>query len=134
MPSRRQVLGDAVLATQPGEHDPDLLLGRMLLPGRPTDLLHHLLGGRSLRHGLLAHLHSLAVTMSQKPSVAQSHQTVPWALTADTKRGGDSGRIRPGAKAPRSTALRVPIQDQLGHCLASSWRVEDAPDTVACRN
>ena len=61
------MLGDAVLAAQPGEHDPDLLLRRMLLPGRPADVLHHLLGGGSLRHGFLAHLHSLAVTMSQKP-------------------------------------------------------------------
>ena len=31
------VLGDAVLAAQPGEHDPDLLLRRML-PDRPADL------------------------------------------------------------------------------------------------
>jgi hypothetical protein len=27
----------------------------------------------------------LAVTISQKPSVAQSAQTVPWALTPDTR-------------------------------------------------
>ncbi len=44
-----------------------------------------LLGGSSLRHWFLAHLHSLAVTMSQKPSVAQSPHTVPWALTADRR-------------------------------------------------
>ena len=49
--ARGPVLGDAVLPAQPGQHDSDLLLGRMLLPGRPPDLLHHLLGGGSLRHG-----------------------------------------------------------------------------------
>jgi hypothetical protein len=59
---------------------------------RSTDLLHHLFGGRSLRSGfrwrgpsVLAHLHSLAVTMSQKSSSAQSRQNGPQALTVDRK-------------------------------------------------
>jgi hypothetical protein len=67
-------LGDAVLAVQPGEDDPDLLLGRMQLPGRPADVLHDLLGGGFLRHGFLAYPHSLRVTMSQNPPLLNHHK------------------------------------------------------------
>jgi hypothetical protein len=40
-------LRDAVLAAQAGEHDGDLLLRRVPLPGSTADVLHRLLGGRS---------------------------------------------------------------------------------------
>ena len=36
-------LGDAVLATKPLQHHTNLLLGRMVLPGRPADVLYNLL-------------------------------------------------------------------------------------------
>ena len=49
-------LGDAVLATEPLQHDTDLLLGRVLLPGRPAYVLHNLLGRRRPRLGFLSHL------------------------------------------------------------------------------
>jgi hypothetical protein len=39
-------LGDAVLAPKPLQHDPDLLLGRMMLPGGPADVHLDLLGRR----------------------------------------------------------------------------------------
>ncbi len=72
-------------AAQPSQHDPGLLLRRQL-PGRPADVLHHLPGGGSLPNGFVANLHSLTVTMSQEPSAAQSHQTLPPPLTSDTRR------------------------------------------------
>src|SRR6056297_26349 len=62
-------LGNALFAPQALEHDADLLLGRVLLAGTPADVLHDLLSRRLLCSVFLSHLHSLAVTMSQKPSV-----------------------------------------------------------------
>ncbi|HSS65441.1 MAG TPA: transposase, partial [Gammaproteobacteria bacterium] len=44
---------------------------------------HDLFGRRLLLPGLLSHLHSLAVTMSQKSSLPQSHQNGPQALMPD---------------------------------------------------
>jgi hypothetical protein len=38
-------LGDTVFAAQPIQHDPDLVFRREMPPGRPTDVIHHLLGG-----------------------------------------------------------------------------------------
>ena len=49
-------LGDAVLAAEPLQHDTDLLLGRMVLPGGPADVLHNLLGRHRPRLGFLSHL------------------------------------------------------------------------------
>jgi len=38
--------GDAVLATEPLQNDPGVLLGRIVLPGGPTDVLNDLIGRR----------------------------------------------------------------------------------------
>jgi hypothetical protein len=38
--------GDVVLAAEPLQNDQDLLVGRMVLPGRPADVLHDLFGRR----------------------------------------------------------------------------------------
>jgi hypothetical protein len=51
---------------------------------------------RSRSPSVLAHLHSLAATMSQKPSAAQSPQTVPWG--ADAGQAMASGIAPPGAR------------------------------------
>src|SRR4051812_48143479 len=64
----------------------------MLFAGRAPDVAEHLLGRRlgpsgtspgDQGGGFLAHLHSLAVTMSQKSSVSQPASAVSWALTPD---------------------------------------------------
>src|SRR3954470_11117161 len=64
----------------------------MLLAGRAPDVAEHLLGRRlgpsgtspgDQGGGFLAHLHSLAVTMSQKSSASQPASAVSWALTPD---------------------------------------------------
>jgi CspA family cold shock protein len=65
---------DALFTAQPFQHDPDLLLGQMLRPGSPPNVLHDLLGRLFACSGFLSHLHSLAVTMSQKPSAMKSNQ------------------------------------------------------------
>ena len=39
-------LGDALLAAEPLQYDPDPLLGRMVLSGRPADVLHNSIGRR----------------------------------------------------------------------------------------
>src|SRR3546814_2960379 len=38
-------LGNAVVAAQTFQHDPDLVLGWEMPTGRSADILHHLLGG-----------------------------------------------------------------------------------------
>src|SRR6056297_3036428 len=67
-------LGHALFAPQALEHHVDLLLGRVLLAGTPADVLYDLLSRRLLCSVFLSHLHSLSVTMSQKPSVTKSNQ------------------------------------------------------------
>jgi hypothetical protein len=37
-------LSNTVIAAQAFQHDPDLVLGREVTPGRPPDILHHMLG------------------------------------------------------------------------------------------
>src|SRR3954447_23000740 len=64
----------------------------MLFAGRAPDVADHLLGRRlgpsgtspgDQGGGFLAHLHSLAVTMSQKSSASQPASDVSWAPTPD---------------------------------------------------
>ena len=43
-------------AAEPLKYAPDLLLGRMVNPGRRTDVFHYLLGRRQPRLGFLSHL------------------------------------------------------------------------------
>jgi hypothetical protein len=65
-------LGNAVLALQAVQHDPDFLLGRILFACRATDVFDDLLAMAPLGSGFLSHLHSLVVTMCQKPSLIKS--------------------------------------------------------------
>ena len=51
-------LGNAVLATQTFQHDPDLLLGRIMLARRPSDVLDNFLRRVLQWSGLLSHLRS----------------------------------------------------------------------------
>ena len=65
-------LRDAVLALQAVQNDPDLLFRRILLARDPADVFDDLLAVALLASGFLSHLHSLVVTMSQKPSLIKS--------------------------------------------------------------
>ena len=49
-------LGNAVLALEAIQHDPDLLFGRILFAGRSTDVLDDLLAMALLGSGFLSHL------------------------------------------------------------------------------
>ena len=69
-------LGNAVLAAQAFQNDPDLLLGRRVLARRPSDVLNNLLSCFLRCPGLLSHLRSVNVTMSQKLSLIQSARSV----------------------------------------------------------
>src|SRR3954454_21480 len=51
-------LGNAVLAAQAFQNDPDLLLGRIVLARRPSDVLDNLLSRFLQWSGLLSHLRS----------------------------------------------------------------------------
>jgi len=72
-------LGDARLTAQAVQNYPDLLFLRMALARCPAAVLHNPLRRRLRMHGFLSHLHSLAVTMSQKSSVPQAAKSVPQA-------------------------------------------------------
>jgi hypothetical protein len=76
-------LGNARLATQAVQDNPDLLLSRILLAGRPPNALHEPLGRSVGRTGFLSHLVSLTVTMSPKSSLPQPAKSVSVALTPD---------------------------------------------------
>ena len=67
-------LGNWGFAAQAIENNADLLFGRILLPGCPSDVADKLLGRH--RVGFLSHLRSLGVTMSQKSSVPQAANLV----------------------------------------------------------
>ena len=65
-------LGNAVLALQAVQNDPDLLFGRILFARRAANVLYDLLTVALSCSGFLSHLHSLVVTMCQKPSLIKS--------------------------------------------------------------
>src|SRR5258708_5946459 len=69
-------LGNAVLAAQAFQNDPDLLLGRIVLARRPSDVLNNLLSWFLRCSGLLSHLRSCERTMNQKLSLIQSTRSV----------------------------------------------------------
>ncbi len=54
------------------QHDPDLLFSCILLARRAADVFDNFLAVALLGSGFLSHLHSLVVTMSQKPSPIKS--------------------------------------------------------------
>ena len=62
-------LGDAVLAAEAIQHDPDLVFGGEMPPRRAPDVLRHLLARRRLRgQGFGSHLRSYVTAMRPKPS------------------------------------------------------------------
>ena len=69
-------LDSTALTAQTIQHDADFLLRGILLAGHPADVLDKPLRRRFSGSGFLSHLHSLAVTMSQKSSVIQYPQSV----------------------------------------------------------
>jgi hypothetical protein len=65
-------LSNAAFALQAIQHDPDLLFSRILFACGTADVLNNLLAVALARSGFLSHLHSLVVTMCQKPSLIKS--------------------------------------------------------------
>src|SRR5262249_45934062 len=78
-------LGDAVLAAQAGQHDPDLFFRRKLLPGGTACLLDNLLGRLLHRPGFLSHLRSF--NGYDGPEILPS-STSPFCLI-----GADAGHL-----------------------------------------
>jgi len=76
-------LGNARLAPQAVQHNPDLLFRRVLLAGRPSDVLHKSLGRRTRCHRFLSHLVPFRLTMSRKSSLPQDVKSVSVVLTPD---------------------------------------------------
>ncbi|WP_319546071.1 hypothetical protein [Ruegeria conchae] len=74
---KRIAAGRNLHAIRPGarpavQNDPDLLFRRLLFAHRAADVFYDLLTVALLGSGFLSHLHSLAATMSQKPSLIKS--------------------------------------------------------------
>ncbi|SMX51202.1 hypothetical protein COL8621_03732 [Actibacterium lipolyticum] len=65
-------LCNAVFAFQTVQHDPDLLFCGILLSRGPADVLDDFLVVALTRSGFLSQLHSLVVTICQKPSLIKS--------------------------------------------------------------
>ena len=76
--------GNAFFAAQTSQDDPDLLLGRVVLARLAFNASDQLVSGILRCSGFLIHLRSLMASMNQKSSVAQTPNSVRWALTSDT--------------------------------------------------
>src|ERR1019366_10371137 len=111
-------LGNGMLAAQTVQHDPDLLLGRILLAGCPADVFYNPLGRRFLDLGLLSHLHWFMVTMSQKSSFLQAAIFVSQVLIPDIDDGGPYA----GSRHPEPSCPRQPYRSSISnqHCSDSS--------------
>ena len=77
-------------AVQSLKHDADLLLCRVSLVHRAADIFGDLLGRLPRCPGLVSHLHSLVVTMSQISSPIPSSQSVSNVLVSDMYRPRNS--------------------------------------------
>jgi hypothetical protein len=77
-------LGNARLAAQAVQDNPELLLGRVLLARRTPDVPHNALGRRGRRSGFLPHFVPLRVTMSWKSSLPQDAKSVSVAPMPDS--------------------------------------------------
>lgn len=64
--------------------------------------------------GFLSHLHSLVVTMCQKPSLIKSPETVPLALTSDTPWALPSLLARTSTRPGNSNAGFLPFSILVG--------------------
>src|SRR3954465_15499356 len=89
----------------------------MLFAGRAPDVAERLLGRRlgpsgtspgDQGGGFLAHLHSLAVTMSQKSSASQPASAVSWALTPNRQRPLRELLCHLRMRVARPSPLRLP--------------------------
>ena len=67
-----ELLETGSLAKKAGQHNPDRRFVRTLFARGATDVFDNILAGALPCSGFLSHLHSLAVTMSQKTK-AQGH-------------------------------------------------------------
>src|SRR5665213_2911856 len=76
-------LGDAVLAAQAVQNDPDLVLGREVPPGRTADILDHLLRRLFGSRRSKAHLRSFVTATRPKPSLNHTLKSGPQALMGD---------------------------------------------------
>jgi len=76
-------LGDAVFATQPRNHNPDLLFRRVLPPRRPSYIANCLLCRLGLLLCFRSHRRSFAVKMSSISSLPQSRPSVQLVLTGN---------------------------------------------------
>jgi hypothetical protein len=70
-------LGDAVLGTQGVQHDPDLVFRREMPPGRPANVLHHLLGRLLGIQMIRSHLRSFPIATRPKHSSNHNSKFVP---------------------------------------------------------
>src|SRR4051812_30258813 len=75
-------LGNAVLAAQAFQHDPDLLLGRIMLARRPSDVLDNLLSRFLQWSGLLSHLRSYERYDEQEPLLYSTRPFCPMSADA----------------------------------------------------
>ena len=80
-------LGNAVIAAQAVEHDPDLVFSREMPPGLPPDVLHHPLSRglyrRFFQGGLGLHLRSFVTTTKPQSSLNHNLKSVPLVLTGN---------------------------------------------------
>src|SRR3954467_4965573 len=95
-------LGNSVLAAQAFQNDPDLLLGRIVLARRPSDVLDNLLSWFLRCSGLLSHLRSCERYDEPETLPYSIHPVCP--MSAD---GGQEPLIRPGRHGGRKRSVNV---------------------------
>src|SRR5690606_2924903 len=99
-------LGNAVLAAQAFQHDPDLVFGREVPTRRTPDVLHHplrgSLGRRFFQGGFGLHLRSFVTTTKPKSSLNHNLKSGPLVLTPDRRRS--SAWVRATPRCTRSAA------------------------------
>src|SRR5271169_531647 len=69
-------LGNAVVAAQTVQHDPDLVFSREVPPRRSADVIHHPLSRCFQAKGFWSHLRSLVAVMRPKSSFTQYPKSV----------------------------------------------------------
>src|SRR5271169_5285020 len=89
-------LGDAVLAAQAFQNDPDLFLRRILLACRPADVLDDLLGRILRQIGMLSHLRSCE--RYDEP------ETLPSSICLIRPTSADGGQVAVSATEARASS------------------------------
>src|SRR4029077_13736113 len=103
-------LGNAVLAAQAFQNDPDLLLGRIMLARRPSDVLNNLLSWFLRCSGLLSHLRSCE--RYDEP------ETLPYSIRPFCPMSADGGQFT-GAYAPKLRIISSPLSEPKSRQLAT---------------